>query len=131
MCDGRAWCSNKLDFIAAADPTPKWAGFAFNTGPMPGSVSGVYLYGRRDGERVYAVHIGETADIGRAVARLAESVGPRLDGADRFYWMAETDPGLRRQIVAALVARYRPAKLPARPEFELAAAAWDGSTLGH
>jgi hypothetical protein len=58
MCDGRFWCGGKANFVAAANPTPDWAGFAFTSEAIPGPVAGVYLYGRQDGERMYAVYVG-------------------------------------------------------------------------
>lgn len=108
MCDGRYWCGRTLDFVAAADPSPSWGGMAFASGPVGTAVPGIYLYGRRDGERVYAVYVGETEDIAQAMTALAEAREPRLAQADRFYWMRENDPLVRRLLVDALVACYDP-----------------------
>lgn len=108
MCDGRSWCGAKADFIAAAEPGPTWAGFAFETGPLLHPVPGVYVYGRRDGERVHAVHVGEADDIAQAIAALAEDQDPAIAGADRFYWLRQPDPRRRGHIVRVIVERYHP-----------------------
>ncbi len=107
MCDGRSWCGAKADFIAEAEP--KWAGFAFETGAMLQSVPGVYVYGRRDGERVHAVYVGEADDMAQAIAAHAEDGDPAVAGADRFYWMRQADTRLRTHIVRIIIERYHPA----------------------
>ncbi len=109
MCDGRLWCGGKADFIAAAEPVAKWAGIGFQTGRIGEPMAGVYIFGRLDGERVYAVHVGEAEDILQALAAHAEDGGPAGGEADRFYWLRQDDARLRTDIVRLLVRRYRPA----------------------
>ena len=108
MCDGRSWCGAKADFIAAAESHAQWAGFAFETGPLLQSVAGVYVYGRRDGERVRAVHVGEADDITLAMAALAEADAPQIAGSDCFYWLSQPDARLRAHIVRVIAERYHP-----------------------
>jgi hypothetical protein len=109
MCDGRRWCGKKADFIAAAAPDPEWAGFAFETDRLREPVAGVYILGRLDGERVYAVYVGEADDIAQALAGHIEKADARTTaGADRFYWMREDDARARADITRTIVARYHP-----------------------
>lgn len=118
MCDGRSWCGAKADFIAKAEPDAKWAGFSFKTGPMLQSVPGVYVYGRTDGERVYAVSVGEADDMAQALAQHAETAAPAMAGADAFYWMIQPNARLRISIVQTIVERYHPTAnddLPVKP----------------
>ena len=115
MCDGNSWCGAKADFIAGAEADVKWAGFSFETGPMRQSVAGVYVYGRRDGERVYAVHVGEAEDIAQAIAAHAEDDDPAMAGSDCFYWMSQPNARLRTHIVRTIVERYHPTGNVASP----------------
>ena len=109
MCDGRSWCGTKADFIAGGEAVPKWAGFSFQTGPLRQPVAGVYVYGRRDGERVYAVHVGEADDIARVIAADAEAGAPEIAGSDCFYWMSQPDSRLRSHVAQIVTKQYLPA----------------------
>lgn len=106
MCDGRFWCGAKADFIAAAETEAQWAGFSFKTGPLRRSVAGVFVYGRRDGERVHAVHVGEAEDITLAMAALAGVDASEIAGADCFYWLSQPNARLRAHIVRVIAERY-------------------------
>lgn len=108
MCDGRLWCGGRLKFISATDPTPSWAGHQFTTGEILRPTAGVFLIGRQDGARVYAVYTGEASDIARAVTVLTRAVGPLLANATRIYWHRQDDPVLRENIVRTIVERYDP-----------------------
>lgn len=108
MCDGRSWCGGKADFIAAAEPAPTWAGFAFETGAVLQPIPGVYIFGRRYGERIYAVYVGEADDIARTLAAHAEEDDAVIAGADRLYWLRQPSARLRDDIVRAIVERYHP-----------------------
>ncbi len=130
MCDGRLWCGSKADFIAAAEPAPKWAGVGFETGRIREPVAGVYVFGRLDGERVYAVYVGEAEDIVQALAAHADEGGPAGPGADRFYWTRQDDARLRAVIVHAIVGRYRPPgnfAPPPKTDNASRIAEWDGA----
>jgi len=108
MCDGRLWCGSSLKFVSAADPKPSWAGQQFNTGEITRPLAGIYLIGRQDGARVYAVYVGEAPDIGSAVTTLSRAVGPLLVDATRIYWRREDAPDLREYIVKTIIERYHP-----------------------
>ena len=108
MCDGRSWCGAKADFIAGAEADIKWAGFSFQSGPMRQSVAGVYVYGRRDGERVLAVHVGEADDIARAIAAHAEAGSPEIAESDCFYWMPQPNARLRVHVAKVITEQYLP-----------------------
>ena len=132
MCDGKSWCGGKADFIAGAETDAKWSGFSFETGPVRHLVAGVYLFGRRDGERVHAVHVGEADDIAQAMADIAVAGGAEIAGSDCFYWMSQPNARLRAHIVRVIVERYRPSgnaalSFQASPRLKLA----DGPLTHH
>lgn len=129
MCDGRLWCGGKADFIAAAAPVPKWAGFEFETGRLRETVAGVYIFGRLDGERIYAVYVGEADDIAQALAVHMEKKDARTAaGTQRFYWMRKDDAWQRADIVRAIVGRYHPPgnfAPPSKADLDPRAAEWN------
>jgi len=99
MCGGNGSCGSGDSFIPAEGTS--WAGYAFQTGPVPEDVSGVYVFARRKGERLEAVEIGEAVDI-RIAAELVEVE------ADCLFWMEQGNPRLRSHVEKILVDRYMP-----------------------
>lgn len=110
MCGGNGSGNGNGDCGDRSSSIPveatQWAGYNFQTGPVPDDVAGVYVYGRVTGEnRVEALLVGEAVDIRAALALVDPAISGR---ADRVYWMSQGNPRLRAHIERILLDRYAP-----------------------
>jgi|GEM_PF-2337045 len=80
-----------------------WAGYAFESGPVPDDAAGVYLLAEQVDGRFQALQVGEGLNLAASLALVSAEVTAR---ADKLFWMRQANPRLRAHIEMILVERY-------------------------
>lgn len=102
MCGGNGGGSCGSSEDSVAEDGRHWAGYAFETGPLPDE-AGVFVLARGESGRLKAVQIGEGLNLAAAVALVPADTAAR---AEQVFWMRQGNPRLRSHIERILTERY-------------------------
>lgn len=110
MCGGGGGQCGSHQEDSIPEDGKHWAGYAFESGPLPDDEAGVFVLARTEAGKLKAVEIGEGLNLAAAVALVPADAAAQ---ADRLFWMRQGNPRLRSHIGRILAERYLQ---PAQPQ---------------
>lgn len=86
-----------------------WAGYAFESGPVPDDAAGVFVLAASANGRLQALQVGEGLNLAAAIALVPAEAAAR---AEKIFWMRQGNPRLRSHIERILEERYLQPQMP-------------------